>query len=641
MATFITPVDVTPSTSGAWVDVDVSAYIPVGATGVILHIVNADSTTRVCACRKNGSTDTYLYTTPFNTHLWVSIGVDANRIFENYNGNVSYVKVWLVGYYGSEAVFFTNSVDKTPGSIDSWVDVDISSDTGADTAIGAILMASNSSGTVSTNFGCRKNGSTDARYNLIGTGYKELCAIIGVDNSEIFEAYIGSISDAHVHLIGYIKSGATFNINATDISLSTTGSWLDLAALPAGALGGIIEITQSGTSNYGLRKNGSAEIISRANDRHSWGIIECDASGVIEGNISSTTIDFFLIGYFIASSLTISPSGIATAEAFGSPTLTPGAVTISPTGIATAEVFGTPTITQSGFTLSPTGISSAEIFGTISIQPGAVAVIPSGIVTAEVFGVMAALPGVVTILPFGIAPAEAVGTPAIALGIIPIGIPGTEVFGSITIQPGIVTASPVSIAGAEVFGTPVITIAGITLYPAGITTAEVFGSALLATGPVIVFPIGIASTSVFGTPMLQTGAVTVLPPGIASPESFGTPAIATGLVIFYPSGIATTEAIGTPAVQSGAASVSPSGITSAGAFGVAALTPGAVIILPFSTVSTEIIGVPTLTIVAIIPDVEIYSVSVSCKEISVEREEKIPGVEREEKTLAIEVGDPL
>ena len=56
--TFVTPVALTLSTSAAWTDADVSAYVPAGATGVILHLTNIYTSADLpIGLRKNGSTD--------------------------------------------------------------------------------------------------------------------------------------------------------------------------------------------------------------------------------------------------------------------------------------------------------------------------------------------------------------------------------------------------------------------------------------------------------------------------------------------------------------------------------------------------------------------------------------------------------
>src|SRR5574341_1155964 len=80
---------------------------------------------------------------------------------------------------------------------------------------------------------------------------------------------------------------------------------------------------------------------------------------------------------------TISPTGIISAEAFGS-TIIAGPITC--TGIASAEAFGTLEISTSsgGQTISPVGISSLESFG-LDVLAGPITCI--GIPSGESFGV--------------------------------------------------------------------------------------------------------------------------------------------------------------------------------------------------------------------------------------------------------------
>lgn len=78
---------------------------------------------------------------------------------------------------------------------------------------------------------------------------------------------------------------------------------------------------------------------------------------------------------------TVSPSGIATAGAFGSTTVTTGAVTVSPSGIASAEAFGTPTLGFPPQTVEPSAIASAEAFGTAAFNRAATTIaLPAGTV---------------------------------------------------------------------------------------------------------------------------------------------------------------------------------------------------------------------------------------------------------------------
>jgi hypothetical protein len=292
----ITPTEKTVDQASAWRDVDVSDIVPSGATGVILHIVNTNaSTVYALGIRKNGSTDARHPDFTQNAHLWAAIGVDDNRIFEAYVGSTTYIDIYVVGYTKSGVTFITNAVNKTP-SAGSWQDINCSTE--APNAIGLFFEAYRNLG--ARQMGLRKNGSSDNRYGYI---YRRGWAVIGCDTSQICEGYIGETGENIAwYLIGYITDGATFNTNATDVSLSTTDSWTDLSALPSGAGMGFIEIQTTNTNtstlySYGLRKNGSSEDIYRYFGLHWWGIVECDDNQIIEGKIANVAVDFFVVGY--------------------------------------------------------------------------------------------------------------------------------------------------------------------------------------------------------------------------------------------------------------------------------------------------------------------------------------------------------
>jgi hypothetical protein len=296
----VTVVEVSPGTASAWTDVDVSAYVPSGATGVILHYVNTSSTTTYAlGLRKNGSTDARTQGLYYGAHCWAAIGIDASRIFEAYIGDTTYIDIYLVGYTMSGVTFFTNAYDKSLTATAAWTD--ISCVTEAPSAVGLIFEVVGTSASVYA-MGFRKNGSTDNR-TANAYYHDTFGVIIGCDASQICEGYIGNVA-VDFFLVGYITDGCTFNTNATDVSLSTTATWLDLTALPATANMGFIEVNTATTYNYGLRKNGSAENIYKYAALHPWAFVECDASQIIEGEIANVAVDFFVVGYATAVTIT-------------------------------------------------------------------------------------------------------------------------------------------------------------------------------------------------------------------------------------------------------------------------------------------------------------------------------------------------
>lgn len=305
----ITPVDVTPGSSATWVDVDVSAYVPSGTTGVILHLTNEYTSTIETGLRKNGSTDDRhdIGSLRSSTHTWAMIGVDSSRIFEAYLEVLTNVHLYLVGYTTQGVTFLTNGVNKTPSTVGSWQDVDCSME--APNAVGLIFEI----GTLTAepqSFGMRKNGSTDSRTNM-NEGHATFTVVIGCDTSQIAECLVAH-ANLRVYLIGYITSGAVFNTNATDLSLGATGAWTDLAAIPASSVMGFIEVKTSTIADYGLRVNGSSEELYMDAFYHPWAFIECDENYIIEGKISSTNVDFFLVGYAITPGVTWDLSDTAT-----------------------------------------------------------------------------------------------------------------------------------------------------------------------------------------------------------------------------------------------------------------------------------------------------------------------------------------
>ena len=293
------PVQLSPTYDGTYVDVDVSANVPSGATGIILELFNNTIfENNSVSIRNNGSTDDLPTGTRERSHTWFFVGVDSNRVFETKVTLLSTIKFWLYGYFNSESVFLTNSVDSGITSDFTWTDVNISATTGADTATAAIGYF-NQTGTSGGLWGVRKNGSTDTMGEnaKAGGGF-----IIGCDGSEIFEGYTADDTTRKIKIVGYMTAGVTADTNATDVSLGSTGSYIDLAALPSGALGGIYYTSPNGSNSFNWRKNGdSTDRYQRANNNSTFGVVECDASQLVEGKIVNTAVDFFQIGYFQAT----------------------------------------------------------------------------------------------------------------------------------------------------------------------------------------------------------------------------------------------------------------------------------------------------------------------------------------------------
>lgn len=304
--TFITETEITVSSANSWVDVDVSALVPASAVGIMVYINNTNgSAAYIAGIRKNGSTDDRKGYIEGSGHTWQYVGLDGSRIFEAYSGNTTYVNIFVQAYFESaDAVFNTNATDI--GATTSYADYDLNV---GDSAKGVILECVNSHASNDYPFFVRNNGSTDDFYigttsgaRLINGTTKEYC-VVGVDANEIYEVKVGHATYINVYVTAYLKGNFYFYVNMSNLSLTTTGAWTDLTALPTTygtpSAGFINQYNAGGTKyEYGLRKNGSTSTpyLYRMNT-YNTALVECDVNGLIEGIIANRDEDFYLTGY--------------------------------------------------------------------------------------------------------------------------------------------------------------------------------------------------------------------------------------------------------------------------------------------------------------------------------------------------------
>ena len=264
------------------------------------------------------------------------------------------------------------------------------------------------------------------------------------------------------------------------------------------------------------------------------------AAGAKSHSLSPTTTTRAAAIYLVASaaaSQDVTVSGIASGEAFGSASVTAGAVSASPAGIPSAEAFGSPALVAGAVPVTATGIPSAEAFGTSALA--------------------------LTVSPTGIPSGEAVGTPNVQQGnvIAADGIPSGEVVPSPVLAAGPVSVTASGIPSGEAVPSPAVV---LTVSPAGIGSAEAFGSPALVAGAVSVTLTGIPSAEVVPAPVLAAGPVSLGPTGIPSAEAVGVPRLSLTVVL---AGIPSAEAFGTGTLTSGPVSILLAGIPSAEAFG--------------------------------------------------------------------------
>jgi hypothetical protein len=309
---YFEPEEITFSTDDAWTDVDVTSYLGDSAgdvAGVFLLLVNtgANSDTGV---RKNGSTDSALWHIINDSKVHIFVGVDSNDIFELYFDLSSGQDVYIAGYYtNDEASFDTNltAIENTPQDA-TWKDVDISSETGAETALAAMILIDQPNNGVNVTWGLRENGSTDSIKITNGTGdigtYSGLGSVISVDSNEIFEMVLEDVSQpspVKVYLSGWITDNFTGFTNAKDYSETTTGSYQDVdwsSDIPADNHVAYYQLAGAFGITYSIRSNGDTDdLYYTTNGEKGFGIVGIDSSRYSEQKIETTSADLYLMGY--------------------------------------------------------------------------------------------------------------------------------------------------------------------------------------------------------------------------------------------------------------------------------------------------------------------------------------------------------
>jgi hypothetical protein len=250
--------------------------------------------------------------------------------------------------------------------------------------------------------------------------------------------------------------------------------------------------------------------------RHSIWTDSVNGGGGVAYPSRTATISIANTGWFAmigllpdTGSTTIIATGIPSDEAFGTPNVN-AIQKVTPTGMATAESFGNPTVVRGPVTVTPAAIASVEAFGSPTVVPLLTYVGVAGIATSEAFGNPTVAPGKVTVLTTGMASAEAMGAPVVKYQwtLVVTGIGSSEAFGAPTIVRGPVTIGATGIASDETFGVPLMKGGPQTLTATAITSAETFGVLLVAPGPITTQPVGIVTSESFGRPNLyQAGVV--------------------------------------------------------------------------------------------------------------------------------------
>ncbi|MBM3935083.1 MAG: hypothetical protein FJ319_12425 [SAR202 cluster bacterium] len=198
---FDTPPDFTPSTTGAWTNIDVSQYVSDDATAAILLMYNTSSNERDYGVRETTSSfnttsreiNAYAYT------MYI-VGLNASGIFQAHMQDTN-VKVYLVGEIRDSMVMYGDDVGVVDPSTGSWESIDADTYSVPTDANGLILYVENSHNRSDRAFSVRHGNGSDTVTKDIG-GNTHVQAPVGLAENNTWYEYMER-ADFNVYIAGY------------------------------------------------------------------------------------------------------------------------------------------------------------------------------------------------------------------------------------------------------------------------------------------------------------------------------------------------------------------------------------------------------------------------------------------------------
>jgi hypothetical protein len=292
--------DISIGVAGSWEDVDVSSYVPSGATGVILEFTNEGAgiegyDVRHPASASDDYGNLHLYS---GNHAYAYVGINSTFYFEMYIGSTD-IDCWIIGYTDQYVTFFDDYIDYALGTALAWTDIDLSAYVPVG-ATGVIMKIVNP--VANYEVGVRHPASTD-NFHLDSRQFSfQMC---GVNSSRMIEGYVENLGADH-KLVAYTTEPITFNVNWVDISIVPVGAWTDIdvtAQTIAGATGVIVydHLTTVNWRESDIRENGSTNDQYADSQNYVGGanFMGCGlgTGEILEGQISNIDVDFYLVAW--------------------------------------------------------------------------------------------------------------------------------------------------------------------------------------------------------------------------------------------------------------------------------------------------------------------------------------------------------
>jgi hypothetical protein len=367
------------------------------------------------------------------------------------------------------------------------------------------------------------------------------------------------------------------------ISGLTSGEYLFLRGIASEGLA----TTGTATTNYTPitpRGSSGGSATTNVSAWAEWRILTGtgDTSNPTVAAVDSASIFLALKAAVSAGPQTVTPSGLASSQAFGAVTISTGPVTKTMTGLASAGSFGT-AVPRNIITVS--GLASAAVLGAPTAIPGPVTKTMAGLASAQSFGAITVVPGGTTRTMTGLASASTFGTIKGNLRFAVSGLGSAQAFGTPTVHTA-VTRTVTGLGSAQAFGTVVAAPGGVTRSVSGLASAAGFGAEQFKLAFSVV---GLGSAQAFGVPTVTLGSTgsTVNVSGLASASSFGTVTPRPGGVTTVVTGLGSAQSFGSTRANQ---VQSVGGLTSAQTFGTITPTVGPVVVLIVGVGSAQAFG---------------------------------------------------
>ncbi|MBF0520231.1 MAG: hypothetical protein HQK92_10950, partial [Nitrospirae bacterium] len=299
MAYFFTnAIDITPS-SGSWVTINLSSYIPADTTVVVLRVHDDGYGEHLSyGLRTYGSSnDNYpvgwingISQCDFYVKVSTDLKIEAKT-------QTSHCKLKLMGYFTADATGFATPYTIASDLTGSWIAYDLSSYIPMSTKFALLEITCTDS--VWNNTGIRPFGSSDTRVApQYGASHFGFC--VPIDGNRKFEA-VKNGGTTKIYLHGYVSAGRSF-VNGINKSVTNTDNYQTITLTPPWGASGVLIESWTHTSGHdgfvALRKTGSTDDIYKTNSYSTHAIGGNFTAKTIEGKRQNSYMDFYVMGYF-------------------------------------------------------------------------------------------------------------------------------------------------------------------------------------------------------------------------------------------------------------------------------------------------------------------------------------------------------